>query len=118
MSPKRKQKNQNPIPLLLIITGGLLLISALVWSLSGFQGTANNTPEELSQDIPFAEIERVSLADARTAYDNGTAIFLDVRDSSAYAAGHIPGAISTPLEELENNMNNLERDQWIITYCT
>ena len=64
------------------------------------------------------EVVRLSLEDAKAAFDNGTAVFVDVRSQSSYAASHIPGALSIPLIELEPRVNELDPNQWIITYCT
>jgi 3-mercaptopyruvate sulfurtransferase SseA len=67
-----------------------------------------------------AEVPRLSLEGARAALESGTAIVVDVRSAEAYAASHIPGAINIPLNEFESNPGglNLDREQWIITYCT
>ena len=67
-----------------------------------------------------AEVPRVSLEDARTAIESGDALVVDVRSDAAYAVSHIPGAINIPLDEIESNPTglNLDRDKWIITYCT
>lgn len=67
-----------------------------------------------------AEVPRVNVEDAKLAFENGEAIIVDVRSAQAYADGHITGAISIPLDEFENNIANvaLDKDQWIITYCT
>lgn len=67
-----------------------------------------------------AEVPRVNVEDAKLAFENGEAIIVDVRSAQAYANGHITGAISIPLDEFENNIANvaLDKDQWIITYCT
>lgn len=64
------------------------------------------------------QIRRVSLANARAAWVNGNAVFLDVRSEQDYERGHIPGAVSIPLEELTARMNELNPEDWIITYCT
>ena len=77
---------------------------------------------DVEQVIPTTqqpiEIVRLSLEDAKAAFDNGTAVFVDVRSQSSYAASHIPGALSIPLIELEPRVNELDPNQWIITYCT
>ena len=65
-----------------------------------------------------ADIPRVSLADAKSALDAGSAVFVDVRDPASYAAGHIPGARSLPLDVLEQAAGELDPQAWIITYCT
>lgn len=73
-------------------------------------------------DLPRTqdEVPRLSVAQAKFALDSGTAILVDVRNPTAYAEGHAAGARSIPLDEFENNIGNLplEKDQWIITYCT
>ena len=42
---------------------------------------------------------------------------LDVRPPEEYAAGHIPSAISVPVEELRRHMSKLPRDREIVAYC-
>ena len=73
-------------------------------------------------DLPQteAEVPRVPLEEAKTALDSGAAILVDVRSPDAFAASHAVGAISIPLGEIERNITGLplEKDQWIITYCT
>ena len=61
---------------------------------------------------------RLSLEDAKVAFDDGSALFLDVRSESSYMASHIPGAVSIPLAEIEPRIAELDPNQWIITYCT
>jgi 3-mercaptopyruvate sulfurtransferase SseA len=67
-----------------------------------------------------AAVPRISVEEAKAALDSGAAIIVDVRSAGAYAASHIPGAINIELEEFETNPTglNLDKDQWIITYCT
>jgi 3-mercaptopyruvate sulfurtransferase SseA len=73
-------------------------------------------------DLPLteADVPRVTPNDAKIAFDKSQAIIVDVRGAEFYTAGHISGAISIPLTEIENNIGNvpLKKDQWIITYCT
>ncbi len=49
--------------------------------------------------------------------DDGDVIVLDVRPSKEYAAGHIPGAISMPLDELERRLASLPPDAEVVAYC-
>ena len=73
-------------------------------------------------DLPLteADVPRVIPKDAKLAFDEGKAVIVDVRGAEFYAEGHVTGAISIPLAEIENNMGivPLKKDQWIITYCT
>ena len=47
----------------------------------------------------------------------GTATVIDVRPAEEYAAGHIPGAVSIPLDELESRLAELPADAEIVAYC-
>jgi rhodanese-related sulfurtransferase/DNA-binding transcriptional ArsR family regulator len=42
---------------------------------------------------------------------------LDVRPRDEYAAGHIPGAVSIPLDELAGRLAELTDDEQIVAYC-
>ena len=72
--------------------------------------------------IPQTEdaVPRVKIEEAKAALESGKAVIVDVRSAESFAAGHAAGAISIPLTEFENNIDNLplDKDQWIITYCT
>lgn len=48
---------------------------------------------------------------------SGDVIILDVRPREEFAAGHVPGAINIPLEELEKHLDDLPKDREIIAYC-
>jgi hypothetical protein len=67
-----------------------------------------------------AEVPRVPVDVAKAAFDTGQAIIVDVRSADAYAASHVKGAINLQLGEIENNPSGLKlnKNQWIITYCT
>jgi rhodanese-related sulfurtransferase/DNA-binding transcriptional ArsR family regulator len=47
----------------------------------------------------------------------GEVTVLDVRPVEEYLAGHIPGAISIQLKELERHLSELPRKQEIVAYC-
>lgn len=49
--------------------------------------------------------------------ESGEAVVLDVRPGSEYAAGHLPGALHIPLEELESRLAELPADREIVAYC-
>jgi len=48
---------------------------------------------------------------------SGQVIILDVRPSTEYQQGHIPGALSFPLSELEARLEELPKDAEIVAYC-
>lgn len=49
--------------------------------------------------------------------EDGSSIVLDVRPALEYRSGHIQGARSIPLDELEIRLKELPRDRAIIAYC-
>jgi rhodanese-related sulfurtransferase/predicted transcriptional regulator len=49
--------------------------------------------------------------------DSGDAVILDVRPASEYAAGHLPGAMHIPLEELTQRIAELPPGREIVAYC-
>ncbi|MEX2134566.1 MAG: rhodanese-like domain-containing protein, partial [Acidimicrobiia bacterium] len=52
---------------------------------------------------------------ARTEEDS--VLLLDVRPAEEYSAGHIPGAVSLPLGQLEERLVDLSPEIEIIAYC-
>jgi rhodanese-related sulfurtransferase/predicted transcriptional regulator len=79
----------------------------------------------------LAEIERVTreFLEARNAMElmdqeallgrvkRGEVTLLDVRPSEEYRAGHLAGAISVPLPELERRLAELPDDRGVVAYC-
>ena len=67
-----------------------------------------------------ADVPRVTVEEAKSALDRGKAVLVDVRSVEAYAEGHAVGAMSIPLTQFETDIENLslDKNQWIITYCT
>jgi rhodanese-related sulfurtransferase/DNA-binding transcriptional ArsR family regulator len=47
----------------------------------------------------------------------GDVIILDVRPAEEFAAGHIPGALSVPLDRLEAALSRLPKRRQIVAYC-
>ncbi|MCP4277275.1 MAG: metalloregulator ArsR/SmtB family transcription factor [Gammaproteobacteria bacterium] len=48
---------------------------------------------------------------------DGLVTVLDVRPPEEFVAGHLPGAINIPLDELEKNLHNLKSSKEIVAYC-
>ena len=80
------------------------------------------TPAGTSFPLPQTEEEapRVTALEAKSAVDAGYAIIVDVRSVDSYIASHIAGALSIPLDRIEADPAgvSLDKDKWIITYCT
>lgn len=61
--------------------------------------------------------EPVRMEDLVARARSGEVVVLDVRPSLEYEAGHIPGAVSIPLDELESRMKELPRRAEVVAYC-
>jgi 3-mercaptopyruvate sulfurtransferase SseA len=120
METNTDMSNQRSIfPILLIIVGGLFLVGAIIIVLNSGPSVQpvpilSATPTE----VAITDIQRVSLVDAKAAFDQKTAVFVDVRDAQTYANRHIPNALSIPLADILTNLSELKKSDWIITVCT
>lgn len=63
------------------------------------------------------ELEPVGREELLTRAEESGVVVLDVRPREEYLAGHIPGAISIPLAELEASLANLPGDAEVVAYC-
>lgn len=64
-----------------------------------------------------ASAERVDRQTLVARLRSGEAILVDVRPHEEYVAGHIPGALSIPVEDLAARLNELTRDREVVAYC-
>ena len=78
--------------------------------------TANAAPA--ATPAPGDTAPRISLADAKKAYDDGAAVFIDSRAESAFRAEHIKGATNISGDILDAHLKELPRDKKIIVYCS
>ena len=101
-----------------LITGVFLIAVVVACTTQPQQGQVSPTPPALPTENPFFEVPRVTLEEAKTAFDSGSAVFVDTRSATSFADVHIPGALSIPVAEIESRMDELDPNQWIITYCT
>ena len=63
------------------------------------------------------QLEPVEQEDLVERARAGAVIILDVRPADEYHAGHIPGAVSVPLKELEKRISELPAGQEVVAYC-
>jgi rhodanese-related sulfurtransferase len=87
------------------------------WDTSKGVITASPTgPEEWKPE------EINSVARAKEIFDTGNVLFVDARLQDNYEDGHIPGAISLPVgqfdEQIESFLNQHSPDTPIVTYCS
>ncbi len=63
-------------------------------------------------------LEAVSRQELARRLERGDGlVVVDVRPAEEYAVGHIPGALSVPLDELRRRIAELPADQEVVAYC-
>jgi len=91
----------------------LPMLSALVLLLAAQAGPS--TPQ---LTIKSPEL-RIPIDDFRALHAKGEVLVLDVRAVESYREGHIPGAVSLPLDAVEQKIAELRKERRpIVTYCS
>ena len=62
-------------------------------------------------------VEQIAADELQARLAKGTVIVLDVRPEPEYRAGHIPGALSAPLDLLDSVAAKLPKRREIVAYC-
>ena len=73
--------------------------------------------ERAARDYLGDEVEAVGREELIARLSRGDAVLVDVRPAEEYAAGHIEGAQSIPIDELERRLSELPADREVIAYC-
>jgi rhodanese-related sulfurtransferase len=71
-------------------------------------------------DAFFGEVdgaEPVGLDELLARARAGDVVVVDVRPRLEFEAGHLPGAVSIPLEELSRRLSELDPDTAVVAYC-
>lgn len=72
------------------------------------------TREFLEQRGLMEQVDREELVER---VRRGEVTVLDVRPVEEYLGGHVPGALSVPLGELERRLSELPKDRDVVAYC-
>lgn len=91
-----------------------------LWQALREAGTRRLAEIERLVDLYLHERKSLDAVDCSTLaarLQKGNLILLDVRPPAEYAAGHIPGARSFPLAELEAHWAELAQECEIVAYC-
>jgi rhodanese-related sulfurtransferase/predicted transcriptional regulator len=73
--------------------------------------------ERAARDYVGEEVERITPEELRARLASEDVVLVDVRPSDEYAAGHIEGAVSIPIDELDERLKELPKDREIVAYC-
>lgn len=90
------------------------------------------TPTPKTFNIPFKyrylfnerkkkeDIPKIHLEEAKILFESGKAIFIDARSAGEYNDGHIPGALSIPVADVQNKIQQYKdilKDKVLVPYC-
>jgi rhodanese-related sulfurtransferase len=64
-----------------------------------------------------SDAEAVAMADLLKRSRSRDVVILDTRPAHEYAAGHIAGAISVPVDELQRRLRQLPKNKEYVAYC-
>lgn len=120
----RRVRLRARIPLRVLTAIGVILLflvgAVLVFQPENSAQSSYIPPDDVhdASGVPYPEVPRLSVSDAKAKYDARTALFVDVRSPGEYDAAHIPEATLLPLAELPARYRDLPRGGEIVTYCT
>lgn len=63
------------------------------------------------------DFAQISMGELQSRIERDEVVLLDVRPEIEFQAGHLPGAISIPLNVLEQRLEELPVDKLIVAYC-
>lgn len=94
-------------------------VAAFVVALRDLARTHLAEVDEVVRDFFMARdaLEPLSRTELLQRAAEGKVVVLDVRPRDEFAAGHIPGALSVPLAELDGVLARLPRRAQIVAYC-
>lgn len=107
----------------IIVLASLIgIVVNITFFIDVLQGEKTFDPKKrINEVIEHTAVQSISLSEAKKAFDEHGAIFIDSRNEKEYDAGHIPGAVSIPWEEFEIDateyVHRIPVGSPIITYC-
>jgi len=85
---------------------------------SSAQTIAVRTPTPDPHEEAMAKAPRITIEDAKAAFDAKEAVFIDSRSPSAYEMEHIATAINIPFGAPEAEFAKIPKGKKIIVYCS
>ena len=73
--------------------------------------------ERATREYLGGDVDAIGRDELVARMRSGDVVLVDVRPSEEFEAGHIKGARSIPLEELEGRLGELPADREVVAYC-
>lgn len=107
MSKQTQVKKRSNQRTLMIAAGAAVLVIAVIvlWAIS------SSSVANAAQDISPSSYQS-QFVSSSTAH-----LLLDVRTSEEFATGHVHGAVNIPVEELQDRLSEVSRDEPVVVYC-
>jgi rhodanese-related sulfurtransferase len=101
--------NKKPSSLTKSLIWGLILLAVVLAGAIIFINSNNSgNVQGLAKEITPAQASQ---------YQKDGAFMLDVRQPEEWDAGHIPGAVLIPLDDLQSRLNEVPKDKEIVVVC-
>lgn len=65
----------------------------------------------------MTEIPQIQIHDAKRKLDQRESLFVDIRDPASYRAAHIPGALHLHDGNVEEFIQNADKETSVVVYC-
>ena len=126
VASRKKKQGTDLASILIPVVVGVVVLAIIVVAIISMENrrpaaiaapvtTAQPQP---TQSIPYPDVPRISLDEARRKLDSGEAILVDVRTKESYDSSHAQGALSIPETEVDSRLNEIPHDGDVILYCT
>jgi rhodanese-related sulfurtransferase/DNA-binding HxlR family transcriptional regulator len=73
--------------------------------------------ERAAREYLGDDVEAIGRDELIARLQSGDVVLVDVRPAAEFAAGHIEGARSIPISELEKRLSELPTDREVVAYC-
>lgn len=92
-------------------------VVSLWLALRGVASSRLGDVERAARDYLGDEVEAIGRDELAERLRAGEVVVIDVRPRVEFAAGHIQGARSVPLDELEARLSEIPEDAEVVAYC-
>jgi rhodanese-related sulfurtransferase len=92
-------------------------VLALWLALRGASAARLAEVERAAREYLGEEVDAIGREELLARLRRGDVVLVDVRPGEEFAAGHIAGARSIPIDELERRLSELPEDREVIAYC-
>jgi len=93
--------------------------TAITWLVSGASTCPPESPKQVPPRPPtelgLLSVCRLTRDELRARLKHGDV--LDVRPTTEYAAGHIKGAVSLPVGEIDRRLRSIPKDREVVAHC-